>query len=303
MTTASAELLAQVARAICESRTCEGAACCQWPANGGRTNCPVEKGGYDDAAQAAITTVQAAVHVAAAKGGLYQLAEAWVDAACAQLRGAISREEMRAARAAYEAALTRVPPAADGGAVLVPALVLERWRSSVLGHGAHWNYAHLLQTADEIREILAAHPAPAADANARRIAILAAMQDGCNDREPPSIAFERNLAERGYAVTPLATPPVASNCAAVAAEREAKTAAIMADMFSASVLRALDSTPPRTFLYVWEQQSLDWLKAWRENGGDAPICAWTSHYMRYGPPPWPETRARSAAPARGPQEE
>lgn len=43
-----------VARAICKSRSCEGSACCQWPANGARkSDCPVDRGGYDDAALAA----------------------------------------------------------------------------------------------------------------------------------------------------------------------------------------------------------------------------------------------------------
>lgn len=48
--------IARVARAICKSRSCEGIACCQWPANRGRLpkNCPVARGGYDDAAQEAI---------------------------------------------------------------------------------------------------------------------------------------------------------------------------------------------------------------------------------------------------------
>jgi hypothetical protein len=46
-----------VAKAICKSRTCEGVACCQWPGNMGRTDCPVKRGGYDDAAIAAIEAV------------------------------------------------------------------------------------------------------------------------------------------------------------------------------------------------------------------------------------------------------
>ncbi len=47
----------RVARAICKSRTCEGAACCQWPANMGRTRCPVDDGGYNDAARDAIAAL------------------------------------------------------------------------------------------------------------------------------------------------------------------------------------------------------------------------------------------------------
>jgi len=65
----------------------------------------------------------------------------------------------------------------------------------------------------------------------------------------------------------------------------AEAAAILADMFSASVLPALDHKE-RTWLYSWERKALDWLKAWRETDADTPICAWTSHYMRHGPPPW-----------------
>ena len=52
----------QVARAICKSRTCEGFNCCEWPANSGRTRCPVEDGGYDDAAEAAIEAVRELDH-------------------------------------------------------------------------------------------------------------------------------------------------------------------------------------------------------------------------------------------------
>ena len=45
-----------VAKAICKSRSCEGAACCQWPANRGRSlaECPVWRGGYTDAARDAV---------------------------------------------------------------------------------------------------------------------------------------------------------------------------------------------------------------------------------------------------------
>ena len=46
-----------VAIAICKSRTCEGVSCCQWPAQGGRTQCPVKAGAYDDAARAAISAI------------------------------------------------------------------------------------------------------------------------------------------------------------------------------------------------------------------------------------------------------
>lgn len=50
-------LTERVAKAICKSRTCEGVACCQWPANGGRHKCPVQLGYYDDAARDAILAV------------------------------------------------------------------------------------------------------------------------------------------------------------------------------------------------------------------------------------------------------
>jgi len=52
------DLLTRVATAICKSRTCEGASCCQWPANRGRRQCPVRDGGYDDAARAAVAAIR-----------------------------------------------------------------------------------------------------------------------------------------------------------------------------------------------------------------------------------------------------
>lgn len=57
---AHAEERMRIARAICKSRSCEGMACCQWPANGGRTKrqCPVYNGGYDDAADAAMEALR-----------------------------------------------------------------------------------------------------------------------------------------------------------------------------------------------------------------------------------------------------
>ena len=53
------DVMDAVAQAICQSRTCEGINCCQFPANRGRTNCPVERGGYDDAATAALKALAA----------------------------------------------------------------------------------------------------------------------------------------------------------------------------------------------------------------------------------------------------
>ncbi len=52
------EMVRRVATAICKSRTCEGISCCQWPAQGGRTQCPVKLGYYDDAARAAIEALR-----------------------------------------------------------------------------------------------------------------------------------------------------------------------------------------------------------------------------------------------------
>lgn len=50
--------LRDVAKAICKSRTCRGAGCCQHPANMGlRHDCPVDKGNFDDAAQAATEAI------------------------------------------------------------------------------------------------------------------------------------------------------------------------------------------------------------------------------------------------------
>jgi hypothetical protein len=51
------EELRTVATAICKSLTCEGVSCCQWPAQGGRTQCPVRDGAYDHAARDAIAAM------------------------------------------------------------------------------------------------------------------------------------------------------------------------------------------------------------------------------------------------------
>jgi hypothetical protein len=51
-------LLRKVAAAICKSRTCSGIACCQWPAQAGRLDCPVAKGQYDDAGKAALDAIR-----------------------------------------------------------------------------------------------------------------------------------------------------------------------------------------------------------------------------------------------------
>lgn len=52
------EMIERVASAICQSRSCEGVNCCQWPANAGRLRCPVRDGGYYDAARAAIEAMR-----------------------------------------------------------------------------------------------------------------------------------------------------------------------------------------------------------------------------------------------------
>jgi hypothetical protein len=54
-----ADMIEMVARAICKSRTCEGVWCCEWPGSGGRTQCPVQMGGYNDAAIEAIKAMDA----------------------------------------------------------------------------------------------------------------------------------------------------------------------------------------------------------------------------------------------------
>ncbi|QPC91473.1 hypothetical protein [Mesorhizobium sp. INR15] len=59
----------RVARAICKSKTCEGFLCCQNPAQMGRTtNCPVKRGGYDDAARAAIAALASEIRTLARVG-------------------------------------------------------------------------------------------------------------------------------------------------------------------------------------------------------------------------------------------
>lgn len=52
------EIVLRVAKAICKSRTCEGYRCCQNPAQGGRTECPVERGCYDEAARDALGAIR-----------------------------------------------------------------------------------------------------------------------------------------------------------------------------------------------------------------------------------------------------
>lgn len=47
----------KVARAICKSRTGDGWRCCQWPSQGGRTNCTAKTGAYDDGARAALAAM------------------------------------------------------------------------------------------------------------------------------------------------------------------------------------------------------------------------------------------------------
>ncbi len=94
MTTPAPKLLSadelEVAVAICKSKTCEGYACCQWPANGGRIKCPVAGGGYDDAARAAIAalTPTATADVERLRGALEPFAN----------EAALTRETMQDAR-------------------------------------------------------------------------------------------------------------------------------------------------------------------------------------------------------------
>jgi hypothetical protein len=88
--------LEDVARAICKSRTCEGFLCCQWPAQGGRTKCPVKDGAYDDAALAASHAL-----IAALENPSFEMREAagpgLFDACMPVLRAMLTRadEEIR----------------------------------------------------------------------------------------------------------------------------------------------------------------------------------------------------------------
>lgn len=65
----TSDMIEMVAKAICKSRTCEGVSCCQWPAQGGRTQCPVRDGGYNAAAIDAINAMDAWRFKAAGIGG------------------------------------------------------------------------------------------------------------------------------------------------------------------------------------------------------------------------------------------
>ena len=61
MTTPTEQEIEAAAKAICKSKSCEGYKCCQWPANGARViDCPVKRGGYNDAAIAALTAAREA---------------------------------------------------------------------------------------------------------------------------------------------------------------------------------------------------------------------------------------------------
>ena len=57
MSTDKPAMRSAIATAICKSKTCEGIQCCQWPANMGRTVCPVKLGYYDDAADAVLELI------------------------------------------------------------------------------------------------------------------------------------------------------------------------------------------------------------------------------------------------------
>jgi hypothetical protein len=69
-------------------------------------------------------------------------------------------------------------------------------------------------------------------------------------------------------------------------EIEQQAAVIIADLFSSTVLRGLEEKPPRRFLYIWEQQAVDWLREWQKRDPEGSINAWTASYVKWGPPPW-----------------
>ena len=52
-------LVDMVARSICKSRSCNGFECCENAGASSRHKCPVDRGGYDDAAAMAIAAVRA----------------------------------------------------------------------------------------------------------------------------------------------------------------------------------------------------------------------------------------------------
>lgn len=68
--------LERVARAICASKTCEGSACCCWPANQGRLDCPVDRGAYNSAAIAAFAAIAPNELTAKGTGSMDRLEEA-----------------------------------------------------------------------------------------------------------------------------------------------------------------------------------------------------------------------------------
>lgn len=83
------EKVREVALAICKSRTCEGASCCQWPANMGRVNCNAKSGAYDEAAIAAIEAMRIPTEAMLEEGPLEPYMDAWtwgkmIDAALSE---------------------------------------------------------------------------------------------------------------------------------------------------------------------------------------------------------------------------
>lgn len=53
-------LVDMVARSICKSRSCNGFECCEFAGSAGNKHrCPVDRGGFDDAAAMAIAAVRA----------------------------------------------------------------------------------------------------------------------------------------------------------------------------------------------------------------------------------------------------
>lgn len=70
---------------------------------------------------------------------------------------------------------------------------------------------------------------------------------------------------------------------------EDEAAEIIADMFVGPVLGRMNQTGRfDTPLYGWETRAVEWLRAYRERGGSAPLNAWAMSYVTHGPPPWPK---------------
>lgn len=108
-------LIETMARAICKSQTCEGFECCEWPANYGRKGkCPVTRGGYDSAARAALSAIEAAGRRVVPVNPTLAQCVAGETAIRNIPRTGVVPEETEEAQDCYAAMLAAAPKVTDG---------------------------------------------------------------------------------------------------------------------------------------------------------------------------------------------